>query len=273
MAPVNTSVAQALQLNNREWPMLTSEPEWELVSSSAKEMAFDEFPVDETETPSWAARLCAQKDKMTKPHKKIAANQALRDDKVASSESCRQVTEERFEDNDDCCYPDAKQLARESHCRQTGKGGRHTMRAKGHCPVRKNSEVSVVAACGAHPQDVSQLANILRQVPVREVVKQVGGACQEVKTSEGRHALLGSAKVYDVTVPVTGPTDDIDVTYRVIEEVRGGANRSTRNPKCSASHTTESFQSRSKVPECPQTRKQQTCKKDIQEGMNIMGFA
>ena len=58
------------------------------------------------------------------------------------------------------------------------------MRAKGHCPVRKNSEVSVVAACGAHPQDVSQLANILRQVPVREVVKQVGGACQEVKTGE-----------------------------------------------------------------------------------------
>ena len=30
--------------------MLTSEPEWELVSSSAKEMAFDEFPVDETDS-------------------------------------------------------------------------------------------------------------------------------------------------------------------------------------------------------------------------------
>ncbi|CAE7353984.1 unnamed protein product [Symbiodinium natans] len=257
--------------------MLTSEPEWEMVSSSAKDMAFEEFPVDDAEPPSWAARLCARKDMAIKSCSKLSRKPIQKlDGKVASLATGPEITIDGgcVGEDDVFEFPDAKELARETHCRQAGKG-RHTLRAKGHCPVKKHSDVSVVAAGDAHPQDVSQLATILRQVPVHQVVKQVGGTCQEVKTREGRQAVLSGAKMYDVTVPVVGPgDDDIDVTYRVVEDGRGGTNRATRNPKCSASiQNIDATQARSKVPECAQTRKQQTCKKDIQEGMNIMGFA
>ena len=255
--------------------MLCAEPEWEIIGSSAKDIAFDEFPVDDVEPPSWAARLCAHKGNIVKSASKTVAKPSHKSDGkvVASSPETRLAVavQVHLEDDDACDFLDAKQLARESHGRQTGKGGSHTMRSRGHCPVQKNSNVSVVTAGDADPQDVLQLANVLRQVPVREVVKQTGGTCQEVKTREGRQANLTGTKMYDVTVPMEGPEDDVDVTYRVIEDARGGTIRTTRTPKCAKDGIDPT--SRSRMPESPQTRKQQTCKKDIQEGMKIMGFA
>ena len=256
--------------------MLTAEPEWEMVGSSAKDIAFDEFPLDDAEPASWAARLGAQKGKITKPtSKSVQKICPTPEDKLVrtSITTCQEPTfDGPCVDEDVYEFADAKQLAREAHSRQSIKGGSHTMRARGHCPIQKSSEVSILAAVGANPQDVSQLASILRQVPSREVAKHVGGTCQEVKTREGRQAILAGAKTYDVTVPIGGPEDDVDVTYRVVEDLRGGTSKVTRNPKCSAGHNTQAT-ARGRMPECPQTRKQQSCKKDIQEGMNIMGFA
>eukprot|EP00931_Biecheleriopsis_adriatica_P024243 TRINITY_DN15161_c0_g1_i1.p1 TRINITY_DN15161_c0_g1~~TRINITY_DN15161_c0_g1_i1.p1 ORF type:complete len:272 (-),score=69.22 TRINITY_DN15161_c0_g1_i1:53-868(-) len=238
MAPLTvTAAAQhcAVAGLNREqdWPVLGLEADWELVGNNSGGVeALAEFPADSDSdsgsSDSWAARAAKSASRAQVKHVKTPTQKTL---PVACMQKKVSDLEEKEEQSteDDEYLPDRKLLAREAHCRQAAKGGRHTLRAKIHCPVAKNSDVTVLAAGDAAPE-------ALRQMPVREVVKRSGGSCRQVKTKEGRQAAISGSKMYDVRVPMSSQeADDVgmDVMYRVVEDSCGTVLK-VRHPKYSA---------------------------------------
>lgn len=245
MAPLNTSVAQTSDIaslaSQQEWPCLGLEADWKLVEeSSGNVVAFEEFPTDSDSdserSPSWAARAakvsCKEQVKRMQPLRRRNTLEACLQEKVCESE---EKDLESTEDEEQLL--DSKLLAREAHCRQASRGGRHTVRTKGHASVSKSSDVAVIDSGEAAPEAVAQVAQVLRQTPVKDVVRFSGGSCKLVKTKEGRQTSIAGAMMYDVTVPMSGPeVDNVEVTYRVVEDGRGGAISKVRHPKYSAAN-------------------------------------
>ena len=173
MAPIDaSSMTGTMKLNNRDWPVLSVEAEWELVDSNHA-MAMVAFPEENSEAAplTWAARLLgAHKvtqiptdDKMSKVFKEKMVEKIS-----ATPPPC--VGGPALEDPE---LPDPKELAREARSKQVAKGCGQTMRSNTQCQW-----VTVVAQ---EDEDTSHL-HMLRKAPVRE---KGSGKCQ-IKEPKGK---------------------------------------------------------------------------------------
>eukprot|EP00913_Durusdinium_trenchii_P033235 g31113.t1 len=144
-----------MQLNNRDWPVLCAEAEWEMVDEN-QAMALVAFPEENSgPTPiSWAARLLGapKKSQVSAIEGKVQAT------KEKAVKSQVQVEEQEL--------PDPKELAREARSKHVTTGGGQTLRSNTQCEWK-----TVVAE---EDDDVSHL-QMLRKAPVRE---RGSGKCQ-----------------------------------------------------------------------------------------------
>ncbi|CAK9017979.1 Pentatricopeptide repeat-containing protein [Durusdinium trenchii] len=158
MAPIDASSmdeVMQMQLNNRDWPVLCAEAEWEMVDEN-QAMALVAFPEENSgPTPiSWAARLLGapKKSQVSAIEGKVQAT------KEKAVKSQVQVEEQEL--------PDPKELAREARSKHVTTGGGQTLRSNTQCEWK-----TVVAE---EDDDVSHL-QMLRKAPVRE---RGSGKCQ-----------------------------------------------------------------------------------------------
>eukprot|EP00931_Biecheleriopsis_adriatica_P040549 TRINITY_DN2323_c0_g1_i1.p1 TRINITY_DN2323_c0_g1~~TRINITY_DN2323_c0_g1_i1.p1 ORF type:complete len:280 (-),score=64.30 TRINITY_DN2323_c0_g1_i1:261-1100(-) len=244
MAPLDATLAQPCAIasldSEQDWPCLGLEAGWQMVDKSSEDVvALTAFPAesdsDSETSPSWAAQVakgaCKARVQPMKTLRQSRPSAALVQEKVCEL----QDDEVSTEDDEQLLNP--KLLAREARCRQASKGGSHTLRSKIHCQHAKSSDVTVVLAGEAAPEAVSQVAQVLRQAPVRDIVRMSGGSCKQIKTKEGRQAAIAGAKIYDVTVPMSGQdAGNVDVVFRVVEDGRHGTNSRVRHPKYSAAN-------------------------------------